>query len=429
MKRALVVGSGAGGATVAKELQGAFDVTVLEAGGPFEPSRMSLKGLERLKRAGLLVDPREIALVWRNLDVRMSTGGMVLVRGVGLGGSTTVSTGSALRRDEDLRAIGIDLDREFEQVYRDIPIGTTHRSSWRPTTRALFEACEALGLEPRPTPKLGDAGRCRRCGRCVFGCPWGAKWDARALLDEARARGAEIVSGSRVECLALENGRAVGVVAREGWRRVVRRADLVVLAAGGLGTPAILERSGIPCEATLSVDPLLCVAAHAPDARQCYEIPMPFTVQRDGYLLAPYFDVVSFGFGRAWRHPAKDILAIMIKLADSNRGRVGAHRVDKSLTSADRRRFDEAGALAKRILAQYGVEPGSTFLGVVNGGHPAGALPLTERESDTLHHARLPANVYVADATLLPRSLGSPAILTVIALAKRVARACAERLA
>ena len=32
MPHAIVVGSGAGGATVARELQGAFDVTVLEAG-------------------------------------------------------------------------------------------------------------------------------------------------------------------------------------------------------------------------------------------------------------------------------------------------------------------------------------------------------------------------------------------------------------
>ena len=37
MNRAIVVGTGAGGATVAKELQGAYDVTVLEAGGPFTP--------------------------------------------------------------------------------------------------------------------------------------------------------------------------------------------------------------------------------------------------------------------------------------------------------------------------------------------------------------------------------------------------------
>ncbi len=34
-KRAVVVGSGAGGATVARELQGEFDVTVVEAGKDF----------------------------------------------------------------------------------------------------------------------------------------------------------------------------------------------------------------------------------------------------------------------------------------------------------------------------------------------------------------------------------------------------------
>jgi choline dehydrogenase-like flavoprotein len=50
-------------------------------------------------------------------------------------------------------------------------------------------------------------------------------------------------------------------------------------------------------------------------------------------------------------------------------------------------------------------------------------LPLTAAEKTSLHPARLPANLYVADATLLPRSLGNPPILTILALAKRVARA------
>ena len=36
MKKAVVVGSGAGGATIAKELQGSYDVTVLEAGSAFK---------------------------------------------------------------------------------------------------------------------------------------------------------------------------------------------------------------------------------------------------------------------------------------------------------------------------------------------------------------------------------------------------------
>jgi hypothetical protein len=49
-------------------------------------------------------------------------------------------------------------------------------------------------------------------------------------------------------------------------------------------------------------------------------------------------------------------------------------------------------------------------------------LPLTAADATTLHPARLPANLYVADATLLPHSLGNPPILTILALAKRVAR-------
>jgi choline dehydrogenase-like flavoprotein len=43
-----------------------------------------------------------------------------------------------------------------------------------------------------------------------------------------------------------------------------------------------------------------------------------------------------------------------------------------------------------------------------------------------VHDDRLPENVFVADATLFPRSLGNPPILTIIALAKRVARICAD---
>ena len=42
-----------------------------------------------------------------------------------------------------------------------------------------------------------------------------------------------------------------------------------------------------------------------------------------------------------------------------------------------------------------------------------------------MHHDVLPDNLYVADASLLPRSMGNPPILTIMALAKRVARKAA----
>jgi choline dehydrogenase-like flavoprotein len=53
MKKAIVVGSGAGGATAAKELQGKFDVTVIEAGSSFHPFRADLTTIEKVKRTGV----------------------------------------------------------------------------------------------------------------------------------------------------------------------------------------------------------------------------------------------------------------------------------------------------------------------------------------------------------------------------------------
>jgi choline dehydrogenase-like flavoprotein len=46
-----------------------------------------------------------------------------------------------------------------------------------------------------------------------------------------------------------------------------------------------------------------------------------------------------------------------------------------------------------------------------------------------MHDDRLPENVFVADASLFPRSLGNPPILTIVALAKRVAAICASTFA
>jgi choline dehydrogenase-like flavoprotein len=81
------------------------------------------------------------------------------------------------------------------------------------------------------------------------------------------------------------------------------------------------------------------------------------------------------------------------------------------------------------MVERFGVGKGKTFLGVVNAGHPGGMLPLTEKEACSFHDHRLPANLYVADATLLPKALGNPPILTTVAVAMRVARVISDRYA
>jgi choline dehydrogenase-like flavoprotein len=384
--------------------------------------------MERLRDLGLLFSERVVSLVFPAMRVRRTPEGMIMVSGVCTGGTTTLSAGNALRMDGCLRELGIDLDREFAELAREVPLSTAHQRTWSAATRKLFALCKARGLDPRPTPKLIDFTRCRTCGRCVLGCANGAKWDSRRFLDDAVRHGAELVCGTCVSRVVIRNGRAVGVRARVGVRGAFFPADLVVISAGGLGTPVILERSGIRCEPRLFVDPVLCVAAPWQGSSQHKEVPMPFVIQRPGYMVSPYFDYLSFLFNRRWRQPAKQVLGLMIKLADSERGRVRGGRgvLEKQLSVQDRERLSEAEGLCRKLLADLGADPASIFTGTLNAGHPGGMLPLTAGEAQSLHSRRLPANMYVADATLLPRSLGNPPILTILALARRVARSAIE---
>ena len=429
MKTAIVVGSGAGGATVARELAGRFKVTIVEEGRRFRPFSLGMPAMERLKSSGLLLDERMTSLLFPPMRIRRSRQGMSLVNGRCIGGTTTISAGNALRMDHDLRAIGIDLDREFEELYREVPVSADHATRWRADTREMFGACSDLGLSPRATPKLIDFRKCRRCGRCILGCPTGAKWDVRGFVDQAVSRGARLLEGCRVERIQMEGTRATGVWVRHGLARRFLRADLVVIAAGGLGSPAILSRSGIRTEDRLFVDPVLCLAGRREGTGAQGEISMPFVVQQDSFILSPYFDYLSYFYNRAWRQPESGILSLMVKLADSSGGSAGPAGIRKELSARDRAVLSAGIELCRKILVRLGVDPRTLALGTVNAGHPGGTVPLTSRDAASLHPSPLPANVYVSDASLLPRSIGNPPILTVMALAKAIGRKISEKAA
>jgi len=281
-------------------------------------------------------------------------------------------------------------------------------------------------LNPTPLPKMGDNRKCINCGRCVLGCAYCAKWDSRSYLQSAVEKGATVLTGRRVSQVVIKGSMAVGVKASRGWRTEFHAADLVVLAAGGFGTPEILENSGIASEKRLFIDPVLCVAAEWRGANQDQELSMPFVVEKDGYILAPYFDYLSFFFNNDWRLPANDILSIMIKLADSCSGTITKGKIIKTLTDQDQERLKTAVVVCQEIFGRLGIAADQTFLGTINAGHPGGMMPLTEQEAETFHHRQLPENLYLADSSLFPSSLGKPPILTIMAMAKRVAKICAQ---
>ena len=418
----MVIGSGAGGAAASRELQGRFQVTVLEAGREFKPFTTSLGVPGLAKRAGLLFDPREISLLFPAMKVRMAGEGMAVVRGSGTGGTTTIATANALRQDRDLKKLGIDLDPAFSELEKVIPISADHTHLWKPATNRCFDACRTLKLDPFPTPKMGRFRDCRSCGRCVLGCPFGVKWDSRAFLREALEKGARLETGAEVESLVITGGKARGALVRHGLKRSFHPADLVVLAAGGLGTPRILVNSGIEVEPRLFVDPVLCVAGPHAEAGQNCELPMPFIVQRSGYIVSPYFDHLSAFFNQAWKKPFRDIFSMMIKFADTPCGSVEGASVRKNLTAEDRGTLSEGVELCREILHSMGVPERSIFLGTMNAGHPGGMLPFSPSEARYLHHERLPQNVFVVDSCLFPDSLGNPPMLTIMALAITVAR-------
>jgi choline dehydrogenase-like flavoprotein len=231
---------------------------------------------------------------------------------------------------------------------------------------------------------------------------------------------------SPVERVVFSGSKAAGVLVRDGLRRQTLNADLVVLAAGGFGTPRILERSGVTCGKTLFVDPVLCVAARWKGALQNRDISMPFVVQRDGFIISPYFDYLSFFFNRDWRFPLDDTLGLMVKIADSASGSASGRRVEKVLTGEDNERLKTGVEICAGIFERLGVARRDLVFGTLNAGHPGGTLPLTRDECETMHNDRLPENLYVADATLFPSSPGNPPILTIVAMAMRVAALCSR---
>ena len=426
-RKAVVIGSGAGGAMAARELQKRYnyDVMIVEAGREFFPLSLSLERFEPLRKAGLFFDERMIHLLFPSMEIRSLSEKMILVNGSCTGGTTTLATGNALRQDKALQKLGIDLDTEFEELNAELPITITHQKNWSSLTHRLFEQFEKSGFYPQILPKFMHPEKCVRCGQCVLGCKYGAKWDARDVLREAVGAGAQLLTQTRAEKLIVSNGRTCSLKVKRKRRVEIIHADLFVLAAGGVGTPMLLERSSIATEPHFFVDPVLCVAAPWKNACLDRQLPMPFAAQRDGYILSPYFDQLSFYFNKKWRRSSSDIMSLMIKLTDSNEGLVQQNYIEKSLTQEDKLHLDQAVVDCKKILIGMGVNNSEIFFGTLNAGHPGGTFPLSQDEADTLHSHQLPDNLYIADATLFPQSLGNPPILTIMALAKRIARLAA----
>ncbi|MBP2046395.1 GMC family oxidoreductase N-terminal domain-containing protein [Methanobacterium aggregans] len=422
--KAIVVGSGAGGGTAARELaMNGFDVTILEAGKVFKPFTRRLTMTEPLRKAGLLGGEKTIGLIFPYMDVMRSEKDLVLVRGIGTGGCTTLSCGNMVRADHGLKEIGLDLTPEFEELENIVGVKPFPKKRWRPLTRTMFESAAKLGLNPHPTPKAVEPRLCTSCGLCEMGCSTGARWDSRQFLEDALKMGALLHTSSPVQRVVMENGCVKGVVVKSGRSNKVIEGDVVVLAAGGIGTAQILKNSDLPAEDHLWVDIVLTLGGISKGAKQLKEPPMLWYTEHDNYILSPYLDVLSHWFHKPWRNVSlEDRVGIMVKMADMEEGTVSADgSVNKNISSEDRTKIDMAVSHAKEIMETSGVS-GPFVKGMYNGGHLGGTVPLKKEDVASMKPSWLPDGLWVADLSLAPRSQGLPTILLASAMALRVAR-------
>ncbi|EFG76536.1 GMC oxidoreductase [Mycobacterium parascrofulaceum ATCC BAA-614] len=245
---AVVVGSGAGGAMVARTLARAgYDVVVLEEGRRWTVEEFrTTHPIDRY--AGL----------YRGAGATVALGrpSVVLPIGRAVGGTTVVNSGTCYRppaavhrrwRDEFGLALA-DSDRlaeRLDDVERTLRVAPVPLEIMGRNGRLLLDAAAALGWDAAPIPR--NAPGCAGCCQCAIGCPRNAKFGVHLnALPEACAAGARIISQARVERLLHRRGRARGVRARrpDGTALDVL-ADTVVVAAGATETPGLLRRSGV----------------------------------------------------------------------------------------------------------------------------------------------------------------------------------------
>jgi choline dehydrogenase-like flavoprotein len=115
--KAIVVGSGAGGATAARKLaENGYKVTILEEGKPFSPLTHKVSWLSGLRGSLLLKDANAIKHVFPHYGIDIAGPDLTIFRGITEGGCTSISCGNMVRAENGLEEIGLDLSAEFGEI-------------------------------------------------------------------------------------------------------------------------------------------------------------------------------------------------------------------------------------------------------------------------------------------------------------------------
>jgi choline dehydrogenase-like flavoprotein len=486
----VVVGSGPGGAVVARELTDAgLRVVLIEEGPPFTPADYEIDG-------GL-----SMARTLREGGLRTTTGTvMPTMQAVALGGGSLVNSAICNRApdfvldqwcgDFELEHTGADdLAPHYDAVGKYLGISPIPEDVQGRRNLLFREGCDALGYSSEPISR--NVKGCRGSGECFTGCRSRAKqsMDITYVADALRG-GASVLTSARVERIESDGRRATGVAGRivapfggKPSHRFRVRAKAVVLAAGCMATPVLLQKSGGLANRSgqvgrnLQFHPGVAVMGIFPDrvdpqfgATQGYQSRQ---FLRDGFKLetlwAPpaVLAVRMPGSGRALKERLADIpfSATWDAIGSCNRslGRVEARRGTLDPKLVWHLDPGDAGILARalHVLAEIFFAAGARS--IVPGVHGIPSELHSREEAEVLrtktlrpgdlvlggNHAFCTTrmhgdpgrgvvdelgrchdldNLWIADSGVFPRCPSVNPMWTIMALARRSAHALADRL-
>jgi choline dehydrogenase-like flavoprotein len=419
---AIVAGSGPGGASVARELaQRGLRVLLLEQGSG-APVAGTLGQM-----ASMAAVPGKGAFFHRDASL--------LVRGITAGGSSTINFATAAPPPAAMfAAYGINLAPALSALRAELPMAPLPDELVGPMATRIMEAARSMSLDWQKLDKMIRPQACRSgCWRCVYGCPFGAKWTARDFVDEAGRHGAQLVDNARATRVLVEDGRVAGVEVLVDGELRAAVAPVVVLAAGGIGSPRLLHSSGLgPKSVPFFSDPVVAVMGSVSDLDGGAEVPMAAgaSFHADGIALAdltlpkPMYQAFAAQVGRLDRLLAhRRTLSIMVKIRDEIGGRVGPRWVDKTLQQADRGKFKHGIGMAREILVKAGAR--HIFKSWHFAAHPGGSVRIGDQVDSDLQTTT--PGLYVCDASVIPQPWGLPPTLTLLCLGKRLGLHLAAR--
>ncbi len=425
----IVIGTGAGGATVAKDLSlKSKNVLILDKGSK-QKNGTYVKHIKTkqiyLKNNLSDEDKQKYEFLTYPLD---------LTNIEEIGGTTTASIGNAcfscsgcytnsiMQQFEDKN---LNIFEELLEASGELNVKYFPKNLWGHSTKLIADAGDDLGYIVEPMPKFINFEKCQFCGKCVNGCVFDAKWDTTYFVREAEEYGTKLIENFNVFEILHENDNVVGVVGiNENNEKHIFKAKKVILAAGAINTPIILKNSGVEnVGESIFFDIFTTIGGYLKDANLKNELMMGVKAEFGPYFLSPHYSMQLRPLmgKKGFDVEDKDIIGLMVKFADTCIGTIDEKgQIEKTLTKVDVDLIKEGYEKAVKILLRLGVDPQSIVATSLKGAHPGGTAAVGEVVDNNFETEI--NGLYVCDASVIPEAPGRPPILTIVAIAKKVAK-------